>query len=226
MTRNTIFAPREFYHIYNRGTEKRLIFSNDADHERFTCLLYACNGESPVRIDNYKNRKIKQGRTLLQVLSKVDRGKQLVDLCAYALMPNHFHLIIQEVKAGGISLFMQKLITAYTMYFNKKRNRNGVLFQGKFKASHADDDNYLKYLIAYLHLNPIKLIDPKWKVNGIRNHKSAQKYLRDYRYSSYQDYLGIDRLEKILLNKTLLPEYCIDMNMNFEQMVTDWLKET
>ncbi len=222
MSRNIIFTQGEFYHIYNRGTERRDIFLNRKDYERFITLLYICNGEAVIRIDNFKSQ-IQQGRTLLNILAEYDLGKPLVQISAYCLMPNHFHLLIHEEEEKGISRFMQRLTTAYTMYFNKKYTRTGVLFQGKFKASHVGDDNYLKYLISYIHLNPIKLIDSKWKENGIKDKKKAQDYLGQYIYSSYPDYLGTEREMKVILNTSCLPEYWIDSSSSFESMVTEWL---
>ena len=214
MSRNVVIAPGEFYHIYNRGTEKRKIFLNSRDHERFLALLYLANGESKVDIK-------RQGRTLSELLMQ-DRGKRLVDICAYCLMPNHFHLIIKELEDGGISKFMQKLITGYTMYFNKVHERNGALFQGKFKSEHAAEDNYLNYLIAYVHLNPIKIIDPAWKESGIRNRKNAEKFLDSYGYSSFADYCGHDRMEKAILSLDALPAYT-STPKDFRSSIVEWL---
>ena len=214
MGRNIIFAPGEFYHLYNRGTEKRNIFSSNADYERFLSLLYLCNGSTPVHLQL-------QGRTLNEVW-KTDRGASLIDIGAYCLMPNHFHLLVRETEDSGISRFIQKLTTGYTMYFNKRHERTGVLFQGKFKAIHTRDDNYLKYLIAYIHLNPVKLINPKWKENGITNRKQAEAYLEKYRYSSYLDYIGRDRIEKVILNRRSMPKY-FKMPRGFKKSVTEWL---
>ena len=137
-------------------------------------------------------------------------------------MPNHFHLIIREKEIGGISKFMQKLITGYTMYFNQLNERSGSLFQGKFKASHIDNDRYLSYLISYVHLNPIKIIDPEWKERGIRNKKSAEKFLDNYKYSSFVDYCGVNRYEKSILSMDTLPKYQ-DTSDYFRATVSDWL---
>lgn len=214
MTRNTEFAPGEYYHIYNRGTEKRKIFLNRHDYKRFISLLYLANGEAPVDIK-------RQGRTLSELLVQ-DRGKKLVDICAYCLMPNHFHLIIKELNNGGVSKFIQKLITGYTMYFNKLHERSGALFQGKFKSEHATEDQHLNYLIAYVHLNPIKIIDPKWKEDGIRNRKNAEKFLDSYMYSSFPDYCGYDRPEKVILTLDAFPAYT-STPKDFRSSVTEWL---
>ena len=212
-------APGEFYHIYNRGTEKRDIFSTETDRERFMALLYLCNAVEPVRIDDIKKSR---GSSLTSLL-EIDFEETLVDIGAYCLMPNHFHLLIREKVELGISKFMQKIMTGYTMYFNKRHERTGALFQGKFKATHANEDRYLKYLLSYIHLNPVKLIDPQWKETGIRDRKSAEKYLRTYRYSSYSDYLAIPRIESKILNRKVLPDY-FDGTRDFENEIADWIE--
>ena len=199
MTRSIILAPGEFYHIYNRGTDKRKVFLNPADYKRFIALLYLCNSTDPVRMD--------MRRKFLNQIFKTKRSETLVDIGSYCLMPNHFHLLIREKNENGISLFMQKLTTAYTMYFNKKYERNGSLFQGTFKVRHIDTDNYLKYLFAYIHLNPLKLIEPAWKERGNINVTKAKKYLSAYEHSSYLSYIDKNREENVLLSKSDFPEY-------------------
>lgn len=208
-------APGEFYHLYNRGTDKREIFRNKHDYDRFLSLMYLANSTSKVDLK-------RQGSTLSEIMA-LDKGENLVDICAYCLMPNHFHLIVKERDEGGISRFMQKLTTGYTMYFNKLNERTGGLFQGRFKANHANTDNYLKYLIAYLHLNPVKLIDPKWRENGIADKKWANTFLDNYKYSSYLDYSREDaRPESRILDKTALPQYH-ELPKDFSESVNEWL---
>ena len=215
MTRKINLAPGEFYHIYNRGTDKRDVFNNDYDYERFLSLLYIANGSIPVDL------KL-QGSTLYKIL-EIDRGNNLVEICAYCLMPNHFHLIIREKNEGGISKFMQKLTTAYTMYFNKVCERDGSLFQGRFKAKHADSDNYLSYLIAYIHLNPVKLIDGSWKEKGVQNMAQAEVFLNKYRYSSYLDYSrNSSRSESKILNMSAMPHYN-ELPQDFRSSIKEWL---
>lgn len=214
MTRSFTFAPNEFYHIYNRGTEKRNIFLDTSDYKRFLTLLYLANQSDAVHLQL-------QGRTLKE-LSGERAGEPLIEIAAYCLMPNHFHLLARELEEGGVSKFMQKLMTGYTMYFNKKRERSGSLFQGKFKATHVDDDRYLHYLISYIHLNPVKLIEPKWKETGITDRVAAEQYLARYEPSSYRDYLGEKRVENTILAPNALPEY-FDSGMEFKETVTEWL---
>ena len=115
------------------------LFLDIPDRERFVKLLFVCNGTNPVVF------KTIQGLPL----DKIERGETLVDIGLYCLMPNHFHLLVKEKKENGISMFMEKLSTSYSMYFNKKNERTGRIFENTFKATHVDNDEYLKYLFAY-----------------------------------------------------------------------------
>ena len=217
MTRNISFAPREYYHLYNRGTDKRNIFSLKNDYERFTSLLYLCNSEQAVHIQM-------QGQNLNTIFKlNSNKGDCLVEICAYCLMPNHFHLLVREKEDKGISRFMQKLTTGYTMYFNKRHDRNGSLFQGTFKSRHVSEDRYLSYLISFIHLNPIKILEPNWKNTGIPDRAKANKFLENYPWSSYQAYFGIKRPENVLLETKALPEYAENFR-DFKTMTNEWLK--
>ena len=217
--RKVTFAPGEYYHLYNRGVDKRVVFTNEDGYERFITLLFACNGTRAVDLDE-------QGKSIATLVeNKIDRGERLVDLCAYCLMPNHFHIMAREISAGGISRFMQKLGIAYTSYFNKKYERTGSLFQGTFKAQHASEDPYCSYIASYIHLNPVKLIEPGWKESGIKNQSKARGFLKKYPYSSYLDYLEEDRIETLILNKKSLPSNC-RFSGDFEKEVNSWLKNS
>ncbi len=198
MARSHIFAPGEYYHLYSRGVEKRAIFLDKNDYERFIKILFFCNSSKSVVI-----RDLPRGLTF----GEYKRGATLTHIGAYCLMPNHFHLLVREKDEKGISLFMQKLITAYTMYFNDKYKRKGRLFESSYKSTHVADDRYLKYLFAYIHLNPVKLIDPEWKENGVRNSEETKKYLNGYTFSSFADYAGASRDSALILNKQEFPEY-------------------
>jgi putative transposase len=212
MERKLDFSTDEYYHVYNRGVEKREIFLNDGDEERFIRLLYLANSTKPFVFRDVQNLP----------LSQIRRGDLRTSIGAYCLMPNHFHLLVRETQEGGISTFMEKLTTGYSMYFNKKYKRVGPLFQGRFKARHVNNDNYLKYLFAYIHLNPLKIIDADWKEKGITDPRKAKEYLNKYPYSSYDDFLGNRRPERVILNKVTFPEYFETVH-DFEEYLEDWL---
>lgn len=209
------FAPGEYYHLYSRGVEKRVIFFDENDHDRFIKLLFFCNSSKSVNI-----RELPKGLTFAECVDK--KGEKLVALGAYCLMPNHFHLLVRETSGKGISLFMQKLLTAYTMYFNAKNQRKGRLFESPFMSTHADYDEYLKYIFAYIHLNPLKLIDPEWKEKGFYNQDQAKRTLQGYRYSSFMDYAGSRRDENYLLNSGEFPEYFPEPS-DFISYLDDWM---
>lgn len=209
--RKTSFISGEYYHIYNRGNDKRVIFHDLGDYRRFLKLLYLANSDKSFTV-----------RDVGQQPFDIDRGKPIVSIGAYCLMPNHFHLLIFQPNEGNVSKFMQKLTTGYSMYYNIKYGRTGSLFEGKFKSEHAKDDSHLKYLFSYIHLNPIKLIDRKWREAGIRNKKQALSFLVNYYYSSYRDYKMIDRPNKTILNKKDFPEYFPNVS-SFDSEILDWI---
>ena len=212
MERKIKFAPEEYFHIYNRGTDKRTIFENKNDYERFLESLYLFNSveKGVLRLVPKKDR------------FTYDREETIVDIGAYCLMPNHFHLLIRAKVDGGVSSFMGKLQTAYSMYFNKRYGRSGSLFQGPFKAEHVKRDEYLKYLFSYIHLNPIKIIDFRWKEKGINDVFQSEKFLKSYKNSSYLDYITKDRVEAKLLNKKAFPEY-FNTKKDFKNFINFWL---
>lgn len=189
------FVNEQYYHIYNRGVEKRNIFLDNGDYVRFIHYLYALNDSNPsVNLSRsiYKQNN-EGGRTFF-----VNQKRELiVKIHAFCLMPNHYHLILEQSVEGGIIKFMQKLGTAYAMFFNTKYKRSGVLFQGKFKATIIDNDAYFMQLLRYIHLNPVGLIDPNWKTEGISNPKKIQKYLNSYRWSSHPDYIGKENFSSV-----------------------------
>ncbi|MBI5644675.1 transposase [Candidatus Kaiserbacteria bacterium] len=200
MERKVPFVETNYYHLYARGVEKRQIFMSEADNKRFLLLLLACNRKKPVRIDNLL-RKSEQGEPLL----RVSDGESLVDLLVFALMPNHFHLVVREKAAGGTSRFMLKLMTAYSMFFNTKYERSGPLFTRPFRSQHVENDDYFRWLWAYIHLNPLALQFTDWEQVGIENIDNASRFLSSYKYSSLLDYAGAERPESRILSKGSLP---------------------
>jgi len=207
-------VPNSYYHIYNRGVEKRNIFLNENDYKRFQMLLYLCNNTYPINM----RELFYKGLTFVNI-TDIERKNILIDIGAYCLMPNHIHLLITP-KEDNSSRFMQKLFTAYTMYFNKKNRRTGRLFESTFKAKLIDRNEYLKYLFAYIHLNPVKLIESSWKEKGIQNINRAKTFLDSYPWSSYPAY--ISNFNNPIINKSAFPDYFINKK-EFSDFIHDWL---
>ena len=213
-TRSITFAPQEFYHVYNRGTDKRIIYLDNSDYVRFQELLYIANTINPISFKDIKRSN--------ENVYTFEREEELVAIGAYCLMPNHFHILVTPLVDGGISTFMNKLTTGYSMYFNKKYTRTGRLFEGNFKSQHADTDEYLKYLFSYIHLNPVKLIQSNWKEIGIQNETIALNYSAAYAYSSLKDYLMDCRKEGVILNSQPFPKY-FNNNTERKSELIEWL---
>lgn len=166
------FLENNFYHVYSRGVEKRIIFIDESDYKRFLDSIFY--------FSFLKNKR-------MDTKSRNQKSEPLVDILCFTLMPNHFHMKIREIKEGGISKYMQKLITSYTMYFNKKYNRFGSLFGTRFKDKIIDKDSYFSYLDFYIKCNCIKNISPKYDVykiftGEIQLSKFEREYIQKYQY--------------------------------------------
>ncbi len=209
-TRKISFEIGEYYHLYTRGIEKRAIFLDVYDYRYFLYLMYLCNTKKPIRIKSLDE--------------KFERGETIVDIGVYCLMSNHIHILVHEKTKKGISTYMLKLLTAYSMYFNLKYKRTGRLYESTFKSSYiGNDDRYLKYLYAYIHLNPVKLIDKNWKEHPTKNTKDLWKFISEYEYSSLQEYLKTEiGLKRKIINPSAFPLY-FKTSLDHKQELFDWL---
>jgi putative transposase len=218
MHRKEPFAIGEVYYVFAGGVDKREIFTGQADYERFVALLLFSNSGKPVRMGNL-NSKYK-GASPIEILGRVLPEYAHADLLAYTLMPNHAHLVLREKRENGISAFMHKLMTAYSMYFNMRYERSGPLFCRPFRAKRVTNDDYLRWLFAYIHLAPITLAD-----NGATarpfDKKVAGRFMREYDFSSFHDFVYGERLQSIVLSKSAWP---IDVRRfrAFEDLLTEF----
>ncbi|OHB09627.1 MAG: hypothetical protein A3H60_00765 [Candidatus Zambryskibacteria bacterium RIFCSPLOWO2_02_FULL_44_12b] len=221
MLRKNPFITGEYYHIYNRGIDKRVIFKSNRDYERFIVLLYIANSNDSFRLDDISNRQHKVFNEILLL----DKGEPLVSIGAWCLMTNHFHLLIRQEVDGGITKFMKKVGTGYSMFFNIKYQRKGALFGGLFKSKLiGNDDNYMRHLFGYIHINPLEIKFPEWEDKINKPSVDMKKFLKSYKYSSYHDYVGEDRAEKRILKPENFPEYFID-SRSFEDFIEDYFTE-
>lgn len=174
-----------------------MIFKNVDDYYRGIFSIYEFNNANMVSIlrrrEERKAEKIKEavrGLTPYGSGLYIDKRDKFVEVVAFCFMPNHIHLLIKQLKENGISDFMQKVGGGYATYFNRKYKRKGHLFNN-FKPVHIESDNQLKNVLTYIHANPIALIEPGFKEKGVKNPEKIKKFLENYKWSSYQDYLGI-----------------------------------
>ncbi|OGZ07695.1 MAG: hypothetical protein A3D65_00875 [Candidatus Lloydbacteria bacterium RIFCSPHIGHO2_02_FULL_50_13] len=146
--RKEIFANGEFYHVYNRGTDKRVIFNDQRDFARFFQSMREFNTIDPIG-SIYEHSFLQLGNPT----SKLEKSESLVNVIAYCLNRNHFHFLLEQVADEGISQFMKRLGGGYAKYYNERYKRVGTLFQGRFKAKHIATNEYLLHLSAYVNLN-------------------------------------------------------------------------
>lgn len=210
----------EMYHIVIRAVDGLKIFRDEKDYFRMIHNLFEFNDDNPV---GWKFRQdFNTARTVLGVLGEKIKRKLLVNISAFCFMPNHLHLLLKQIKDGGISKFMRKIGAGYGMYYNKKYQRSGHVSQGRYRAVHIQDDKQLITVFVYIHANPISLIFPDWKERGISDTEKAMQFLDNYRWSSWQDYLENKNFPS-LTNREFLtetiggPKVCRDL-------INDWFQ--
>ena len=183
----------EHYHVFNRGAHKAPIFNDNDDYDRFISLLYAKNDMHRPTLSS-----IKPGQMFIY------ERTMLTDIFSYCLMPNHFHIGLKETAEKGIEKFVHRLCTSYSMYYNYKYNHSGTIFQGQYKSRLIDSDEYLRYLIQYIHLNPFHTEEPDlMEIVKPELLKEAIEFSKKYEYSSFKDYLGEKRPQNSIISTFL-----------------------
>ncbi|OGN13469.1 MAG: hypothetical protein A3J47_03880 [Candidatus Yanofskybacteria bacterium RIFCSPHIGHO2_02_FULL_43_22] len=210
---------QDFYHTLNRGVDKRTIFLDKQDYLRFIHDLYELNNEDRVEstFGAFKNDPA------LANVTKRKQRKLLVDILAFCLMPNHYHLLLAPRVENAIPKFMSKINIGYAKYFNQKYERTGALFQGRYKKILVTENIHFLHLPFYIHFNPLDLSYPEWRDNKISNPKKALEFLESYRWSSHLDYLGIKNFPSVL-NMDLLKEI-FDGQNGYKKLTNSYLKD-
>lgn len=208
MTLKRQIAEGEYYHIYNRGAFKQTVFRDRADYARFLfSVMYA---QSPILFVN-QHRIVRRFSPTEGFVFSVDETNDImlnrfVELTAFCLMPNHYHLIVKETAEGGISRYLQRIGDGYTKYFHTRYRGSGRVFEGTFKAKHVPDNNYLLYLSAYIHRNPREL--KAWKGKEF-----------EYPWSSLQDFTEANRWGGLLMSDSIADQFEITPDSNYKDFV-------
>jgi len=196
-----------YYHIYNRGVAKQVIFRTDKDYKTFLSFLTLYLSSPP---DLNLGTNLIDGQSLHVPPSRqLKNYAQEITLLAYCLMPNHFHLFIRQESEHGIYHFMQSLTTKYVRYFNSHYDRVGHLFQDRYKAVKISSENQFTYVSKYIHLNPLSL----------STYKDSPRRLRDYKYSSYGNYLHLFTQNWVSTGKILSYYSTNNPNSTYESFV-------
>ena len=186
------FEVEEFYHIVKRAVDGQEIFRKPQDSSRFIFGLEFFSDKESVNLWNIlgQNKGVSDTPIVKRLEKRRTQGRiPIVEIHSFVLMPNHFHLILREMITGGISLFMQRM-SGYSRYFNEQYKRRGTLFESRFKAVHIKDNVQLHNVFVYVHTNPVGLWEKEWKEFEVKNSQQVLQKLKQYRQSSYQDYIG------------------------------------
>jgi len=209
-----------YYHIYNRGVEKRKIFIDEQDYRVFLSYMkiyLSPKIDSTNEIVSNENGDYEDPDKTISEIYKLNNFFNKIDLISYVLMPNHFHLELKQKNKKEIESFMRSLITKYSKYFNKKYERVGPLFQGRYKAVLIQNTEYLLYLSRYIHLNPVELL-------------AEGQTLIQYPWSSYPTYLkkiNISWLKTDFIGNNFLENEIFSVNLykNFVENDKDYIEE-
>jgi len=234
------FVEGEFYHIILRRLENEPLFVDIDDYYRGIFSLYEFNDKKPVRIKQRRAARARFKKVIREIegsevptkivepnkrLVMVDKRDLLVEILVFCLMPNHIHLLVRQLKKGGISKFMQKLGSGLATYFKNKYGikLRGHFFQDRFTAVYIKTDEQLRVVFVYIHTNPISLIEPKWKEIGIAEPEKAIKFVENYKWSSYQDYIGKKNFPSLTKREFILK--VMGREAGCRKWVEGWIKQ-
>lgn len=209
-----------FFHTLNRGVDKRIIFLDDQDRFRFIHDLFEFNDENRVGTSFYTFNK--SNDIACRKIEKRTR-KLLVNIHAFCLMSNHYHLLISPLIENGVSKFMKKLNMGYAKYFNEKYKRVGALFQGRYKSVAIINDRHFLFIPYYIHLNPLDFSNPEWRERKLHNLNKALDFLENYRWSSHLDYTGKKNFPSVT-NRDFLTKFW-NRTKGYNISLKNWLKD-
>lgn len=208
MARSVSLVPGEYYHLYNRGAFKQTLFKDRNDYARF--LFAIIHVQSPITFSNIHRITKRFTPSDGFSLSPEEVGdimvNRFVELTAFCVMPNHYHLIVKEVVEGGIERYMHRAGDGYAKYFNQRYGESGHVFAGAFQAKHIPDNNYLLYLSAYIHRNPREL-------KGWVNREF------EYPWSSLQDFTEANRWGGLLMSDIIADQFETTSSSNYKDFV-------
>ena len=217
------FVAGNIYHVINRGVDKRLIMLDDEDRFRFIHDLFEFNNTKP--INNVSHHFNANSNVIARRYIAAERKPRelLVEILAFCLMPNHYHLLLKPKFDDAVSHFMKRLNMGFSRYFNEKYERSGALFQGRFKAIQVTEEPHFIHLPYYIHFNPLDLKTPEWRERKLKSPAMAIKFLEEYRWSSHLDYLGKKNFPSVTQREFLLDFF--GGTKGYEDKIKSWLED-
>lgn len=224
LMRKNPFVPGEYYHIYNRTILNVPEFNDYKNAERLTqSFLIANSTKSSEAFQFLRNNK---EATVDEALDIAKRGEKLVDILSYAIMPEHYHLLLKELRDSGISDFIRKCNISIAKYVNIKNDRRGALFEGRFNAKHINTNEYLLHLSLYIHLNPLDIISGKdWRIHNLKDWFIEKEKLLNYPWSSLKSYLDNNHEDLIISGTEIILDQ-FDSNKDYELFLQEWSEDS
>lgn len=188
MIRKENFLIGEYYHVYSRTILNIPELQNKDNAKKLAQAFLLANSTKSGQSFDYLRNNI--NTSLKDALEISKSGEKLTEILCYAIMPNHYHLLLKEIREKGITDFIRKCNTSIAKYINTKTERRGPLFESRFKSKHIDSNEYLVHLSVYIHLNPLDFLSNKdWRKNKIKDWESAKGKILNYPWSSIKHFI-------------------------------------
>jgi len=220
------FIPNEYYHIYNRTIMNVPVFKDGQNAKRIKQSMLFANSTISSKIfqflrDNEKQSEIK----FIEAMNMLTKGEKLVDILCYAIMPDHYHMLIKERVDGGIINFVRKCDISITKYINMRKKRRGPIFESLFRSKHIDSNEYLTHLSTYIHLNPLDIISGKeWRNHKLENWSKIRKKIIDYPWSSLKFFLE-EKFDPIVSGEKVILEQ-FKNKKDYESFLCEWSEDS
>ncbi|MDA1038329.1 MAG: transposase [bacterium] len=187
--RELSFYQDEYYHVYHRGVDKRIVFVDDLDRQRMYWMMYLLNDW------DFDSTAIKWTERFSMIsvqtdIPEIDSRKRMVDILSLNFLGNHLHILLRATTDDSVSKFMHRLLTSHSKYFNRRHGRSGSLFDDRFGAVHIKTDAQLLHVPIYIHLNTLDMFGVQWREGSVVDWDAAQKLLDSHKYSSHAFYSG------------------------------------
>ncbi len=221
------FVGGEYYHIYNRTIANYRIFSDERNAKYLLRAFLLAN--STKSSESFKCLRNNQPKATCDVAFGLDKaleilkqGERLVDLLCFAIMQDHYHLLLKEKRENGIIDFVRKCDISISKYINIRNNRKGSLFESRFKSKHIDSNEYLVHSSVYMHLNPLDIISGKeWREHKLQNWKEIRKPIFDYPWSSLKSFFEPSSDKSLLSGQEIITEQFKNKE-EYEEFLKDW----
>jgi putative transposase len=223
MTRKTIFVLDEYYHVFSRTILNIPEFRNYEHANRLIKTFLLANSTNSTNAFNYLRDC--RNPAFEEALKIARKGKKLVDILCYAVMSDHYHFLLKELKEKGITEFIRKSNISISKYINIKNSRKGPLFESRFKSKHVDSNEYLLHLSLYIHLNPLDIIQGKeWREHGLKDWENAKRNLLDYPWSSLRHFLSKEAVDPMISGEEIILDQ-FNSKGDYEKFLKNWSLE-